>query len=191
MKKIILFSFLLLSIVCISQSSVTITIQPFNDLSPENTNYVFTELKKIYPKVELNKAIPLPSSAWYAPRKRYRADSLINYLDRKTTAGHVTIGMTSKDISTTKDQYKDWGVMGLGFCPGKACVTSTFRLSKTDLKNQLFKVAIHELGHTQGLDHCEVKTCFMRDAEGGNPTGEEKEFCPKCKQVLINKGWKY
>ncbi|MFL5753076.1 MAG: matrixin family metalloprotease [Bacteroidia bacterium] len=103
----------------------------------------------------------------------------------------MTIGITSKDISTTKDQYKDWGVMGLGFCPGNSCIASTFRLGKKEIPIQLFKVAIHELGHTQGLNHCEVKTCFMRDAEGGNPTNEEKEFCPKCKLILINAGWKF
>jgi hypothetical protein len=25
----------------------------------------------------------------------------------------------------------------------------------------------------------------MRDAEGGDHTGEEKEFCSKCKKVLV------
>lgn len=54
---------------------------------------------------------------------------------------------------------------------------------------QLFKVAIHELGHTEGLPHCPVKSCFMRDSEGRNPTNEEKEFYPKCKKQLIDKGW--
>jgi len=77
--------------------------------------------------------------------------------------------------------------MGLGFCPGKACVASTYRLDKT--ASQLFKVAIHELGHTQGLKHCTVKYCFMQDAKGGNPTNTETDFCPRCKAVLVSKGW--
>ena len=34
------------------------------------------------------------------------------------------------------------------------------------------------------------KTCFMRDAESHDPTGEEKEFCKRCKSFLIEKGWK-
>jgi archaemetzincin len=114
---------------------------------------------------------------------------LIDFLGKHTPNGHVSIGITHKDISATKDEYADWGVMGLGFCPGNACVVSTFRLSKAEKQEQLFKVAIHELGHTQGLPHCEEKTCFMRDAEGGNPTGEEKEFCPHCKDYLLKKGW--
>jgi archaemetzincin len=83
----------------------------------------------------------------------------------------------------------DWGVMGLGLQPGNACVISSFRLSKTDLRNQLFKVAIHELGHTQGLPHCRNLSCFMRDAEGKNPIDQETDFCPKCKAILKKKGW--
>ena len=79
--------------------------------------------------------------------------------------------------------------MGLGFCPGKACIASTFRLSKIETNKQLFKVAIHEMGHTFGLPHCAIKYCFMRDAEGGYPTNKEKDFCTKCKSFLIKHGW--
>jgi archaemetzincin len=172
--------------------TITIIIQPYMDMDAQwkHVQYVRDELKKIYPKVRLNKSHPLPSFAYYKPRHRYKADSLLKDLQPRY-GNEVVIGLTSKDISTSKDQYPDWGVMGLGECPGKACVVSTFRLSKKETSLQLFKVAIHELGHTQGLPHCEVKTCFMRDAEGGNPTGEEKEFCPKCKKVLEAKGWKF
>ena len=116
---------------------------------------------------------------------------MINFLNRRTADNHVTIGLTGKDISATKDSIVDWGVMGLGFCPGKACIASTFRLPKSEQLIQLFKVAIHELGHTQGLPHCAVKSCFMRDAEGGNPTTEEKDFCAECKSYLVKKGWAF
>lgn len=79
--------------------------------------------------------------------------------------------------------------MGLGYCPGNVCVVSTFWLSNRNKSIQLFKVAIHELDHTQGLEHCEVKTCFMWDAEGKNPTNEKTEFCKECRQILEAKGW--
>ncbi len=106
-----------------------------------------------------------------------------------TAPGHITIGLTSKDISTTKGKIEDYGIMGLGYTPGNACVVSTFRVSKENKQNQFFKFCIHELGHTSGLPHCPEKTCFMRDAEGGNPSNEEKDFCPKCKVHLISKDW--
>jgi archaemetzincin len=173
------------------QQSIAINVQPFSDMAIAETQYVFNEIKKVYPNVSLKNPISLPQSAFFPLRNRYRADSLIRFLNTNTPNEQVTIGLTSKDMSTTKDSVADWGVMGLGFCPGKACIASTFRLSKTEKLMQLFKVAIHELGHTQGLPHCEVKSCFMRDAEGRNPTNEEKDFCNDCKNYLINKGWKF
>lgn len=172
-----------------SASAIVIDIQPLGDIPKQTVDFVSSELKKIYPNIQIKKSIPLPISAFYEGRKRYRADSLIHFLHRQTIIGHVTIGLTKKDISTTKDEIKDYGIMGLGYCPGNACVASTFRLLKKDVLVQLFKTSIHELGHTQGLPHCPNKTCFMRDAEGKNHTNEEKEFCPKCKAVLESKGW--
>lgn len=168
---------------------IIVDIQPLGDIPKQTVDHVRKELQKIYPNIEVKKSIPLPKLAYYEGRKRYRADSLIHFLHRQTKERHVTIGLTIKDISTTKDKIKDYGIMGLGYCPGNACVASTFRLSKKDVLEQLFKTSIHELGHTQGLPHCPNKTCFMRDAEGKNRTNEEKEFCPKCKTHLVSKGW--
>jgi archaemetzincin len=106
-------------------------------------------------------------------------------------SGDTTIiGLTTKDISTTKGKFKDWGIMGLANCPGTACVVSTFRLNKNKLSEQFYKVAIHELGHTSGLPHCKEKSCYLRDAEGGNPLDEEVAFCKRCTSHLKSKGWK-
>ena len=102
--------------------------------------------------------------------------------------------MTNKDISTKKGKDPDYGIMGLGFCPGKSCIASTFRLNGKNKNEKLFKVAIHELGHTQGLaktntKHCPEKVCLMRDAEGKDHLNELKYFCSKCRPILINAGW--
>jgi archaemetzincin len=167
----------------------TTIIQPFSDISAEMTSYIFSELKKICSPVILKDPIPLPDKAFYADRNRYRADTLLNYLESHSPEDHVTIGLTSKDISCTVENYPDWGIIGYGYCPGGACVVSTYRLSKRNTSEQLFKAAIHELGHTQGLGHCPDETCFMRDAEGKNTTDEEIDFCPQCTAFLQGKGW--
>jgi len=170
--------------------SDTIIIQPFNGTPDNYIDFVYSELIKIYSKVKISSPIPLPKSAYYAPRNRYRADSLISFLARETKVGYITLGITHKDISTTKNNVEDWGIMGLAFCPGSSCVISSYRLNKQNILIQLFKTAIHELGHTRGLEHCPVKNCFMRDAEGKNRADEETEFCTNCKKVLQDKGWK-
>ncbi|MBS1731709.1 MAG: Zn-dependent protease [Bacteroidetes bacterium] len=168
---------------------VALNIQPFEDFPEDLTKKLVIQINTVYPFINVRDPIKLPQSAFYRPRNRYRADSLIRFLRDITPDSIITLGITTKDISTTDGEIKDWGVMGLGYRPGKSCIVSTFRLKQKNISEQLFKVCIHELGHTAGLDHCPEKTCFMRDAEGGNPTDDEKEFCPKCRNTLITKGW--
>ncbi len=166
-----------------------IVIQPFTDFNPSQAENLHSELKKINPNTILRKAITLPSLTYYPARDRYRADSLLQYLSNLGTTDTILIGLTNKDISTTKGQVADWGIMGLGKNPGNACIVSAFRLSKTDQNGQLYKLSLHELGHTLGLGHCRDKSCIMRDAEGGNHLNEEKAFCAVCSAYLKGKGW--
>ena len=169
---------------------ITILIQPFEDVKPKQLAEISENIRKIYPKIKILKPIKFPQNTYYEPRNRYRADSIIKYLRTKTPNNCVTLALTNKDISVTKGKVADFGVMGLGYRPGKACVASSFRLNTKNKNEQFYKIAIHELGHTQGLKHCPDKTCFMRDAEGKNPTNEEKDFCQNCKKVLRSKHWK-
>lgn len=171
------------------QSQKVIVIQPLGNFELEQSNKVLSEIKTINPNVVLRKNIPFPEKAYYKSRNRYRADSIIKNLKNQIGRDSVIVGLSNCDISTTKNGIKDWGVMGLGYRPGKACVVSGFRLSLKNKKQQFYKLVLHELGHTAGLPHCKVKTCLMRDAEGGNPLDEEKDFCPNCNSYLKSKGW--
>ncbi len=171
-------------------SQMVYILQPFEGMKKNEINFIYNQLKIILPNIHLNSEIPFPTSAYYSPRNRYRADSLIHFLSKKHKRDTVLIGLTYKDISTQNEQHKDWGVMGLAYCPGNACIASTYRLNKNNLYLQYYKVVIHELAHTQGLPHCKNKWCYLRDAEGKNPTDEEKEFCTDCKNHLKKRNWK-
>jgi len=188
---LVVFTVLLTTISCrnLPPANRVFVLQPFTDIPPLQITSVYEMLKKINPKISIRKSISLPESAFYSPRNRYRANSIINYLNRFGSTDTVVIGLTSKDISITKGDIKNWGIMGLGLEPGNACIVSTYRLSKTNLISQLNKLALHELGHTQGLPHCNKNYCFMRDAEGGNHFDEETGFCQSCKSFLESKGW--
>ncbi len=97
------------------------------------------------------------------------------------------LAITRTDISTTKGGHADWGVIGLGYSPGNACIVSSFRLSKKNTTDQWIKICLHELGHTRGLPHCKVTNCYMRDAEGHNVANELTEFCGDCAAKLTGK----
>ena len=155
-----------------SKKKLSIIIQPFDGMPESTVALVVEKLKEIYSgDVIIKNSITLPEKALNQARTRYRADSLIRYLGNFVKDGQLIIGLSNKDISTTKGKDSDWGVMGLGFCPGKSCIASSFRLKGKNRDEKLFKDAIHELGHTQGLaqsntKHCLEKECLMRDAEG-------------------------
>ena len=132
------------------KKTITIALQPIEDFKPEELNYLVNNMEKLYNVCVLPK-IKMPLNSYYIPNHRYRADTIINKL--KTTVGKDTIvvGLTHYDISSTKGKYKDYGLIGLGFMSGNACVISTKRLNKSNRKEQLFKVVLHEIGHNLGL----------------------------------------
>lgn len=164
-----------------------IILLPLGKINNATIKNIYDSLQLIFPDVVLMKKEIMPAIAYTAPRNRYRADTLIHWMSRRAKENQVFLGITSFDISSTKNDNPDFGIMGLGYRPGNACVASDFRVK---VKSNFFKIAIHELGHTAGLKHCPEKTCFMRDAESHDPTGEEREFCKKCKTFLTEKGWK-
>lgn len=135
----------------------------------------------------------IPVAAWYAPRQRYKADSLLVFQHGMATSGGTIVGLLHHDISTRNNDNPDWGVFGLGYCPGSACVISTWRLkrassSKQQSQERLTKVVLHELGHNLGIPHCtsDQPTCLMNDAKGtmAQVDNEQLRLCGQCKQRI-------
>lgn len=141
-------------------------------------------------------ATELPRSAYYPLRHRYRAEKLLRFLDgRRQSDAKRVLGLTGTDISTTKEPYDDWGILGLADLDGPAAVVSTFR-TKRRAKNaehariRLGKTAVHELGHTFGLPHCTTASCLMEDGGGSVlTTDREYDLCARCRERLVKNGW--
>lgn len=177
-----------------AEKPAVIAVQPLGKVTAERLQVVKNGLEQAYGvSVELMKAAPLPQSAWYAPRGRYRADKLLDHLNESAAPRHrIVIGITEKDISTSKAEHVDWGIFGLGEVDGRVCVVSTFRLGargadEKKLRDRLRKVAIHEVGHVTSLPHCPKAGCVMQDAESSIETVDRESgaFCDPCKSTSL------
>ena len=170
-----------------------IAILPLGDRLPKaDISLVEEALVRFYGlPVRILPRVPLPKSAYYAPRRRYRAEKLLAYLESVRPPDALQIlGLTGADISTTKGKHVDWGVLGLASIDGTVGVISRYRAkrrSKGDqhTRERLAKIAVHEIGHTLGLDHCPTLGCLMEDAQGSVLTSDrEYDLCPRCRARL-------
>lgn len=197
MKSLIAFQCLISSGLALEGANEIIALQPYGGFSKERIEAVRNGLKEAFGfEIALLDVRPLPEVAWFAPRQRYRAEKLLTDLDDKAPKVHrIVLGLTAKDISTTKDEHEDWGIFGLGELSGRTCVVSTFRLGahgvdEAKLRDRLRKVAIHEAGHVMGLEHCSTEHCVMHDAESSIATmdNETGKFCDACVKSI--RDWK-
>lgn len=175
-----------------SGREIELAIRPLGNLQKGIIDRVTDGIGGVYRlKITLLPTADLPSSAYYGPNKRYRAEKLLDFLDDRTPGKYDRVlGLTDRDISTTKGDIHDWGIFGLGSMNGRSCVVSTFRLlrgaDREKFMARLIKVVNHELGHTLGLPHCPSPRCLMGDAKGTIVTVDREtgDFCALCKKRL-------
>lgn len=162
----------------------TVMLVPFGSVSTRTSQAIARRLESQLPvNVVIQKSAKLPEEAYTKPRNRYRADKLLVWLAKQSRTATV-LGVTTRDISTTLDGRADWGIFGLGYCPGRAAVVSSFRLGKRGSISpleRLCRVAVHEVGHTFGLPHCPNR-CVMADAKGKMTSLDAyPDFCRPCR----------
>lgn len=142
-------------------------------------------------QARVHPTVPLTETRKAKRAGRYLAYDMLTVLARAadTQEGKV-LGVTEVDIVAEKDGNPEWGVLGLGSIDGKSCVLSTFRMRRTwdrggadepTVRSRLWKTAIHEVGHTLGLEHCPTRGCVMEDGHGTVATTDrETDLCPSC-----------
>lgn len=122
--------------------SVTIVqLQPMGSIPADLVVMLKDSLPRYYPiAVQIANPVALPANAYYKPRDRYKADSILGYLQKVRPAGiRIAAAITGRDISARKGMINDYGLMGYSYSPGYVCVVSTYRLRKGNPSKQLFQ----------------------------------------------------
>ena len=125
--------------------------------------------------------VPLPASAYVPARGQYRAESLHALL--RGYARHV-LGITHRDLYAGDLNF----VFGIA-SPGGACLISTARLTagadESLFRARLAKEAVHELGHTLGLEHCADPGCVMFFSNRLADTDRKGDaYCSRCAAAI-------
>lgn len=157
----------------------------------DSVQYLEVCLRKYFPNVRvMPNNINLPSQYFNKERNRYLASGLLDEL-AKHRNNDVVIGVTDYIIFKPNKKSDTFGIMGMSYTNTfKSIVSTKIPLNgKEQSKDNICKLALHELGHGFGLKHCPNETCYMVDAEGTMKIVNAIGFCESCKHVLNSKGW--
>jgi archaemetzincin len=146
--------------------------------------------------VEVAQSPPLDGSfAFNYSRNQYGSTPILSALVEKFEGfdGKI-LGLTEGDLFVPVLTY----VFGEAQLDGIAAVVSTHRLreefyglraNKDVLQTRLAKEAIHELGHTFGMLHCNNRLCVMHSSTGVEEIDLKTErLCADCKERLLSMG---
>ena len=144
---------------------------------------------------EVLPAEPDPAFAFNVTRQQYHSTVILASLVRKATpAKRHLLGVTPVDLYIPIMTF----VFGEAQLKGNCALVSTYRLRQefyglpadADLfRRRLLKEAVHELGHTLSLSHCENYDCVMSPSHGVEWIDLKSwHFCDECRAMIDNLG---
>ena len=151
------------------------------------------DLDKVFNRHALiGKAMPKPDYAFNKKRNQYLSTAILSTIMAQTDAAAYEriLGIVDHDLYVPRLNFV------FGEAGTKAAVISLTRLrqefyhlpeNRPLFHQRIFTEAVHELGHTYGLRHCENPRCVMFFSNSLMDTDRKgPEFCPRCKNKLYN-----
>ena len=107
------------------------------------------------------------------------ADALVRIAAER---GPAVLAVTSEDLGEEGYEF----VFGYANVGSSGAVVSIARMQDADEEQtlgRLVKEAMHELGHTWGLAHCDTLSCVMsHSAAMGDVDAKQERFCEDCRR---------
>jgi archaemetzincin len=175
-----------------------ITILPLGDIEPEPLEWISAALIGAFGATSrISPGGALPREAWMPARKQYDSARIILCLETQAaTRRGKLLGVCDVDLGSPILTF----VFGAAQVDGRGAVISLARLrqevyglapNRALFLQRCAKEAIHEIGHTCGLQHCFRYDCIMHAADSIEGADlKRQEFCPDCAAKLARAEWR-
>jgi archaemetzincin len=140
--------------------------------------------------VTIKETLPVPSTAFDQGRDQYLADVFLNEIKPYCPQDGKILAIADVDLFSGTGNF----VFGLADGTAGTAVISLYLLRQEgyglpeDLplfQARALKEAIHEIGHTFGIDHCDNGGCVMFYSSSLMDTDlKSTAFCPSCRPRL-------
>jgi archaemetzincin len=136
-----------------------------------------------------------PTHLFDKARKQWISDSLLDWLLETNQPDITTKVLAICDFDAYSDELNF--VFGEAHLGGRVAaiylprLREEFYVRKSDKNNnnlfeqRVIKEAVHELGHTFGLRHCQISKCVMHFSNSLQDTDfKDDKFCERCNKIL-------